>query len=534
MSLDVTVGVKNAGFRTGLEQMRGQARQFAGSLKGMLAGAFSVTAIVAFADRMREIRNQALRLGTSAESVQRIGKAAKSADVDFEALAKSLNKVTLEAAKAARGDKAAGNIFERLHMDGAKFVMLPMEQKLIALSAAFERSRGSGDATAAMLELLGERGTEIIPLLAQGPKALAEGMKNAQVQSNATVRELANFSKQVEKIESQTKRWLGSFIGGLSQAAAWLGKLDPSKALGVLAGAVGGGVLGGTGTADNYKETAETLLTQRHQLENEKGPDGAAAKKRNRAKIDAFAEKMRKRDNGVIEKGEEEAEAKAEKKPANDFDPKSADATKLATLKQSIAEEEAKNRVDALTGEARINELMEQRKALASQINDDTEEGLEAKKRDLALEHELSAVQKQQKEAMDRAEKAEATELEKQYLDKATPKEKKKYLEDKKARLMKESQDAEIANDPVKATEKRTEAEALQPEIDQAGKKGKGGDRLTVSVDSLQRAGGGGGIGPASDPAQRSRDKQTELLKQIKDALTQKATVTVRDSQPLY
>ena len=108
MGLDIDISVRDAKFRSGLAQIRSQARQFSGSITGMLAGAFSIAGITAFSEKMREIQKNSLRFGTTAEVIQRVGAAARRGDVDFDTLARSMNRVTLEATKAARGSTESG------------------------------------------------------------------------------------------------------------------------------------------------------------------------------------------------------------------------------------------------------------------------------------------------------------------------------------------------------------------------------------------------------------------------------------------
>ena len=558
MALNVTVGIKNAGYKTGLEQMRAQAGKFTGDLKGMLFGAFSIAGVMAFAGKMREVRNEALRLGTSVESVQRIAKVAKGADVDFEVLAKAMNKVTLEAGKAANGDKGSGGLFKRLGVDARAFVGLSMEQKIVALSAAFQRSKESGDGTAAMLELIGERGTEIIPVLAQGPKALAQSMSEAEVQTNATVQAFARLEKTIGKLKGTGARWLAEGI------SIW------GKVVGEVSSLVG---------QQDYVDAANLDLTtenmrRKHEGKKELTGDEADAwvyKRQEELRVKA-------RNEGTKDAEDASGDEGAEKTSSDGFDPERANAEKIKSLNDSIAEEQDQNRASEMTGQARINELIAQQAALQGKINDNTVEGLEAKKRSIALDHEINQAYRDQGKEIDALAKKQEDSLEKRYLAKASPEEKKKYLTDKQSRLRKEAGEIDAAGgyqakldrsnaleaqavkqeavgdnsgasalredskklsieaaddqakfDPVKAAKKRAEADDLQDDIDDAS---KGKQRFKVAVgDSLQRAGGGGGhsSGLGLDQGVKQRDKTNALLQQLVE-LQRQGTVTVRDA----
>ncbi len=546
MGLDIDVGVKNSRVRSGLAQIRNEVGKFSGSIGGMLTSAFSVAGIVAFAGKMREVQKEAARFGASAETIQRVGKACKESDVDFDRLARSMGKVTLEATKAARGGEDQSKTFKALGIDAAKFVGMSLDQKILVLSRAFVDSRASGMKTAAMLDLLGEKGSEITPLLGQGPAKLAQTMNEATVQTNATVAAFARLDRQMEKLKGTGAKWLSTAIGSLRGAAAQVASVL---------------------NMGDYGDAAQTdLASENMRLKHAGKPQitGADAHEWTTNRM----HELRQKD---MDDGKQEADGPdnaAPAQPADDFTGDLKD-KQLKSLKDGIAEDEARNRADALTGEAKLNELMQQRQELAGKIGDDTVAGLEAKKRDLALEHEIQQLQKAGEQRYKEAYDRRAEGMEKDYLAKASPAEKKKYLtekqrrlrteasamddrsrfekpradadtldqeatdadaagkrftaEDKRARalgLRNQADEAEKHYDPAKAVEKRTEADGLQSEIDKADRS-KGQGRLAVAVDSLQRAGGGGRAVAASDPAQRSRDQQTKLLQQIRDAVKQ-------------
>ncbi len=571
MSLDVEVGIKNARFRAGLEQMRGQAKRFGGDLKGMFIGAFSVGAILSFAEKMRDVHKEALRFGTDAETIQRVGKAAKQSDIDFETLAKSINKVTLEAGKAARGGAEQARMFQLLGIDAKKFVGMSLDEKLLALSAAFQKSRSSGMETSAMLDLLGERGGEIMPLLARGPGEISKVMKEATVQTNSTVDAMTKLSKQMDMLKGSGAKALGWVISKMETFA---------KAVGVTVG-VAANMASGLSLDDSMQAAAD----------------------------------------GLNDADEEEAKQnKAAAKPADDFTPDQGKNSPeaIAALKKQIAEEEAKARVDALSGQAKINELASQRAALAKTMGKDEAANLEIKKQDLALEHEITDLKRSQAEKLAAAKEKQADLKEKQALEKMTPEQKVAYLQGKQKKLQDEADqidnapavveakrkqaaqadadakdydlyakqakqrgdpNARVENEnskyasrrqsaqlnldadrierestPDKAVEKRTEAMGIQSQIDALKKEGaKDGDkptapkgekkpddagspgRYTVTASSLQRVGGGGrAYGTASDPAMRARDKTNALLQKLVEAAGKKEAAPAGKSPEAY
>src|SRR6187399_2103946 len=97
--IDIPVGIKNAGFKKGLDEMRGQAKKFGSDIKGSLAGALGFGAVLAGINSIiakgSQLKDLAERFDASAEALQRIGNVAAQNGSSIEGVGSALNKVAL-------------------------------------------------------------------------------------------------------------------------------------------------------------------------------------------------------------------------------------------------------------------------------------------------------------------------------------------------------------------------------------------------------------------------------------------------------
>jgi hypothetical protein len=113
-----------------------------------------------------------------------------------------------------------------------------------------------------------------------------------------------------------------------------------------------------------------------------------------------------------------------------------------------------------------------------------------------------------------------------------SPAERQQYLQRKQASLFREAEEAEAGGDELTAVRKRTEAKRLQSKIESAQPETFEARRV-LTVDSLQRIGGGAGMGNITDPAQRERERQTTLLERIARAVEEREGGQARSTATL-
>jgi hypothetical protein len=538
MSLWIPIGIRNAAFKSGLDDMRSQAAKFSGDIKGMFAGAFAAGAIIGsfkgWIDEMGRLDDLAQRFGDNAESMQRVGQAASLAGADLELVAKITSQITQKAGDAAAGNEAYAETFDALGINAAKFVSLSLEEKLVALSQAYVDSSGSASKLLSMQELLGAKGQDLIPLLAAGPAALKEELDNAVVSSEAAVKSAARFGDQLEIWGNRGKVVFGYLLqgvdtfvtvmaGGATQIGIYfLGIFEVVQK-------VAGGV--GAALSAMWKGNASEAKSALASIGSEVKETFQDFMDRSQAASDVYAEKLAEIWTGPSETSgpaklaiDFEAAGEAAKKAADE-------AEKLKKLKEDVAALEKRNAEAAMTDEQRLQSMIAERAELIKKANDTTEEGLKAKKAAADLEGKIAEAQRRgEKEKADRdkqyqdklrqAQEAEAQADERLKLAGMSKDEKREYFTKKKDFLYSEAEDLEAEGRSEEAARNRTEAKNIEADLLSQKTEKPTGAKLSVVASGLASVGGGGNVGAiAGDPLLRAQERGNTLLERIATAV---------------
>jgi len=209
--VSVKVSADSTPFAAGLARVENALDSFKhhtteqfGEVGKELAEAFALTAVIegikSLFEEFSHIQDLSEKLGTSAESVQRLGVVAKSAGLDTETLVKTLQKSNRNAVEAVEGNEELSEAFERLGVDAKEFINASPEEQLKLLSEGFEKSGQNGETLDAIYKALGKTGLEVIPILRKGPEALAEEMAAAKAASNDTVATIKDVTEKFEKL----------------------------------------------------------------------------------------------------------------------------------------------------------------------------------------------------------------------------------------------------------------------------------------------------------------------------------------------
>jgi hypothetical protein len=457
--LDFIVGIKSAPFKRGLNDMREEAsrvkqkisRDFSrntfGAISSALAGAFTIGAVKSLIDDFAKIEHQAKRFGASAVDIQKVGGAAEEVDADINMVAKSLQKLGGAAQKAADGGKKQGDQFKKLGVDAEAFAKADMPGRLILLSEGYQKATGDGEKMSKFMTALGPKAGALIPLLAKGPEELAKTLERVPALGDGAVKALATASERIKQMKNTMAGWFIAAAQGVEKTGAaiafWINRFT-----------VG------------YEDALKTLNRQNKDIEEKytarETPTGGDA-------------------SGPDEDDQEETK-------------------RMAALRDQIAESERKARLEEKEDLERLIELYAERDALLQEANDETEDGLEAKKKALAIDEEAKKLSEQiadkaeqqgkhiadmrikQEEALKEALDRERATDEKNALDTMSPEQKATFLQGKQRRLADEATDLEHKasllnpyDDEEKArqtelrteaSKKRNEAKGLQREID--------------------------------------------------------------------
>ena len=200
---------------------------------GLAGGATGLTlAIKGALSSADDLADLSLALNESAEGLQRVDFAAQqAAGVGIDQVSKSL--LRLERSMGDVENAKATEALESLGLSAAKLAEMSIEEKILALSEAFQKARETGTGMADIQDLLGRTAADLVPLFEQGGDALRAMFEEAPVMAEETVQQMARVNDQIDAMIMKSKTWLANAVGG----AVGIG--------GFLKDVLGGGELGG-------------------------------------------------------------------------------------------------------------------------------------------------------------------------------------------------------------------------------------------------------------------------------------------------
>jgi len=216
--IDVTVGVRNAAFKSGLEEVRGAARQFSGDIKGMFAGAFATGAIIAgiqgVINKADEIGDLATQFRVSSEELQRLGMAAELSGTSMETVARSMNKMRLAQANAVNGNEELRATFAAMGISVEQLAGMGTEELYYRVADAVAGASGETQKLEIASTIFGQRlAGELIPMLEQGGDRMRELGGSAAVLSEEMVGNLSQAKDEITKLQQTLTVALGTVIG---------------------------------------------------------------------------------------------------------------------------------------------------------------------------------------------------------------------------------------------------------------------------------------------------------------------------------
>ena len=182
-----------------------------GRLQSVMASvglAFSGTVIIAEIRRVMEhfdrVNDLAVRFGTSAESIQRVGEAAKLAGSDIDMVARAMTKAGVAATQAVNEGGAIAETFQRAGINAREFERASLDKKLLTVAEAFKAANGDASKQNEILKLIGMRAADLIPLISN-VDGLKSAMADASVVSDEAVKKIADANDALEKVSLQAQ-----------------------------------------------------------------------------------------------------------------------------------------------------------------------------------------------------------------------------------------------------------------------------------------------------------------------------------------
>lgn len=141
---------------------------------GFEAVEFIITGIMAQAEKIARLDDEAQKLGTSARGLQAYQRAAQEAGgVDMDASARSLEKMQVAIAKVASGDdKKLADLFARLGLDAGQMAIGDAVENFKALQSVWGQIESPAEQARVAMQLFGKAGIALIPTLESGNDAL--------------------------------------------------------------------------------------------------------------------------------------------------------------------------------------------------------------------------------------------------------------------------------------------------------------------------------------------------------------------------
>jgi hypothetical protein len=190
------------------------AGEFKGLVPAMGLGAIGA-GIKAALNRADDLADLKIALGETAETLQRVDFAAQqAAGVGVEDLAKSV--IRLEKGLGDVENKKAAEALDSLGLSAGELASLPLDEKLIALSEAFQKARATGTGVADIMDLLGKGSADLLPLLGQSEEALREMFANAPVTTEEMIDSMAEANDRFDGLIAKAKNFGITAVGGLA------------------------------------------------------------------------------------------------------------------------------------------------------------------------------------------------------------------------------------------------------------------------------------------------------------------------------
>jgi hypothetical protein len=212
-----------------MDETKQKTESFAnsGSLVKDFATGIAFTGVVAGA---RELMNEfdrigdlAVRFDTSAETIQKVGAAAKMSGTDIEAVAGAMTKAGIAATNAADNGGEMAEKFAKAGIDAKAFAAADLDKKLLMIAQAYQDAAGDASKLNAIISIMGSKGgANLIPLISNIDELTAT-MNGAAVASNDTVAKIQEVNDTIDKSTMQLKVWAAELLGYFVQVSERIG-----------------------------------------------------------------------------------------------------------------------------------------------------------------------------------------------------------------------------------------------------------------------------------------------------------------------
>jgi len=255
MSVDVRFGADNRPFMQGVDQMQarvskmgtGMASALKGGIIGLAAGVvggLGVDSLMTSIKDMGRVADLAKQLNDTAEGIQRVGAVATLNGANIEQVGRIFVAATsrvrdfqaglTKIGEEADSPKKVARALKDLNIEANAFAKGTMTEQILMVAKGMGSMGSQTQANAAALDLLGNKGKEVLPMLQEGYAKLQAEMENTAIMTNEQVAQMDALGDQLDKLGQQTKVIAGNtaLIGSgvletlYSQAVKYAGSIS--------------------------------------------------------------------------------------------------------------------------------------------------------------------------------------------------------------------------------------------------------------------------------------------------------------------
>ena len=220
LSLIAKLGLDKTGFDAGMNSATNQVSKFGGTLKSQLAGAFSVAAITAFvkhvADYAERIGDVQDVLGTGAEAAQQWSLAAKLNGKDADFVSQKILNTASSLERARQGNEESIEAFRKMGVSLQDIRTKNPEEIFRMMAKSIAESGISADNTAAAVELFGRGAAKMLLILRD-----FESLGGMNFMDQSQIDQLKEANDEIDKMSNRLTILGGKVLSGLSQGFAY-------------------------------------------------------------------------------------------------------------------------------------------------------------------------------------------------------------------------------------------------------------------------------------------------------------------------
>ena len=148
---------------------------------GLVASGFTAAAasVWRFVDAGAGLQDVADRTGASTEALSQLRYAAEQSGTNLEAVEKGIRKLGDVTTQAANGSKSAAAALESVGLSASQLMSMSVEDRFLAVAEGISKIEDPAAQASVAMDLLGKSGADLVPMMADGAKGIADLMAEA-------------------------------------------------------------------------------------------------------------------------------------------------------------------------------------------------------------------------------------------------------------------------------------------------------------------------------------------------------------------